>query len=911
MPWRAWLREHGGLEPEDELPEGVPLVSHPLWLLLAEVLQFRVLIREKSHGRKHINLLELEAVFRLEEKLALGGVSLRYLLGADSQVALAALLKGRSSSPRINAALRRSLPVVLGSGIYGCYGFVPSLANPSDDPTRGQPVRAPSRSTPNWLYKAFQGCFDEMDRWLSSCGFDPFSVAGLPFADETSFSWKDFSGKVLKPLDKPEKLKAFREKDQVSHQVDQKKLNVKERTREQKEPLGQTKSKNKRQKKQRVMPTNNSVASQQVAPPARKVGKVKTPSPGGLPKAGKRVRRSHGRQENELAPLLSEDALKLLQQLPPRQFIRPGGGRSDEPIDFSRRGFLDLFSGASGVAKRLASVYKVWVLTYDYEHGAEQNLLDEEVRQQIYGLLHADAFLGCGMAPEYASFSRAVTPAVRSADKPLGLENISENMKVKVAIGNSHASFVCKVFDLLSQRGLIFLLENPDGSFLWLHPEFQKRGLGRAENSYRFDMCTFSTPWRKRIRIATNCELSGLRELCCGGHSHLKLRGRSSAHRCSWARVAQVYPLGLCRKLSAAMANSSGLSRRPLTGEPLSVSMAKCSGSRMGEASHPGPAQVVRGPRDPEELRQTPLHDHGTLVIQERVWRAFTAWLASKLSQSTLEQLFLCPSLAVWALQQYGLHLYSCGGKLYELRHLLVLVQRKYPRLRAEISPAWELISRWEELHPVRHREPLPEVLFKAMFVLAYLWKWKRVAATLLLGVEGIARIGELLAARRADLFLPSDAFDSSNLVAFLKVKKPKTLRRGLGRVQHLKIKDTASVLFLEKIFGALDPSLNLCPLSASAFRRRWNKLLDALQIPVKLRPTPGGIRGRGAVIAYRRGEPISDIMWRMRITAQRTLESYLQETAAESLLAKLPSSAKERIQSFSSLYSQLLGHCP
>ena len=317
MPWRAWLREHGGLEPEDELPEGVPLVSHPLWLLLAEVLQFRVLIREKSHGRKHINLLELEAVFRLEEKLALGGVSLRYLLGADSQVALAALLKGRSSSPRINAALRRSLPVVLGSGIYGCYGFVPSLANPSDDPTRGQPVRAPSRSTPNWLYKAFQGCFDEMDRWLSSCGFDPFSVAGLPFADETTFSWKDFSGKVLKPLDKPEKLKAFREKDQVSHQVDQKKLNVKERTREQKEPLGQTKSKNKRQKKQRVMPTNNSVASQQVAPPARKVGKVKTPSPGGLPKAGKRVRRSHGRKENELAPLLSEDALKLLQQLPP------------------------------------------------------------------------------------------------------------------------------------------------------------------------------------------------------------------------------------------------------------------------------------------------------------------------------------------------------------------------------------------------------------------------------------------------------------------------------------------------------------------------------------------------------------------------------------------------------------------
>ena len=127
VPWKAWLREHDELAPGEELPDGVPLVSHPIWRVLAEVLQFRLLFRERAHGRKHINLLEMEAVFKLEEKLATRGVSLRYLLGADSQVALAALLKGRSSSPRINAALRRSLPVVLGGGIYGNYGFIPSL----------------------------------------------------------------------------------------------------------------------------------------------------------------------------------------------------------------------------------------------------------------------------------------------------------------------------------------------------------------------------------------------------------------------------------------------------------------------------------------------------------------------------------------------------------------------------------------------------------------------------------------------------------------------------------------------------------------------------------------------------------------------------------------------------------------
>ena len=59
-----------------------------------------------------------------------------------------------------------------------------------------------------------------------------------------------------------------------------------------------------------------------------------------------------------------------------------------------------------------------------------------------------------------------------------------------------------------------------------------------------------------------------------------------------------------------------------------------------------------------------------------------------------------------------------------------------------------------------------PEALFRAMFVLAYLWKWKRFAATLILGMEGIARIGELLLARRCDLFLLGDAFEPINLVA-------------------------------------------------------------------------------------------------------------------------------------------------
>ena len=61
------------------------------------------------------------------DKLAQRRQDCRYVLGADSQVALAVICKGRSSSPALNTLLKKSLPNLSGSGLYGSYGFVPSL----------------------------------------------------------------------------------------------------------------------------------------------------------------------------------------------------------------------------------------------------------------------------------------------------------------------------------------------------------------------------------------------------------------------------------------------------------------------------------------------------------------------------------------------------------------------------------------------------------------------------------------------------------------------------------------------------------------------------------------------------------------------------------------------------------------
>ena len=144
-PWKIWLKRHFQLHESDALPDGVPLVSHPPWTKLARCLRFRLWHRSVVRSRKHINLLELESIMELERALSAGAQDKRYLCGSDSQIALAAIVKGRSSSPRLNRILLSSLPTVLGAGLYGSYGYVPSKVNVSDDPTRNTEIRAPLR----------------------------------------------------------------------------------------------------------------------------------------------------------------------------------------------------------------------------------------------------------------------------------------------------------------------------------------------------------------------------------------------------------------------------------------------------------------------------------------------------------------------------------------------------------------------------------------------------------------------------------------------------------------------------------------------------------------------------------------------------------------------------------------------
>ena len=193
------------------------------------------------------------------------------------------------------------------------------------------------------------------------------------------------------------------------------------------------------------------------------------------------------------------------------------------------------------------------------------------------------------------------------------------------------------------------------------------------------------------------------------------------------------------------------------------------------------------------------------------------------------------------------------------------------------------------------------------MAALALGWKWFRFALVLLIAFRGILRIGEVLRATRGDLVLPSDLLSDRVERMYLRVREPKSKRRGGGREQHATILDTELVSACEKVFKNLEPEVFLFPYSSHTFRRRWDEILRTLGVPTDLGLTPGCIRGGAAVHAYQTGVPVQDLLWRMRIQHLATLKHYLQEMAAESVLGKVSASTRRNIKVSASMLSPLL----
>ena len=114
------------LEKEDELPGGDVYDVHPFWESLARAVPYQEQWRRKHPKPIHVNIGELRAHLIEEGRIGAKRLSVRVPYALDSQVALGSLVKGRASSKALNSELLRSVPTMLGSDLYGGYGFWPS-----------------------------------------------------------------------------------------------------------------------------------------------------------------------------------------------------------------------------------------------------------------------------------------------------------------------------------------------------------------------------------------------------------------------------------------------------------------------------------------------------------------------------------------------------------------------------------------------------------------------------------------------------------------------------------------------------------------------------------------------------------------------------------------------------------------
>lgn len=181
------------------------------------------------------------------------------------------------------------------------------------------------------------------------------------------------------------------------------------------------------------------------------------------------------------SPKMPNKFQKLFARFPKSQFIFSAACES-----FDVPGGLDLYSGNRGVAKQTIRHGAPWVLCFDWKYGNDQDLLCKDLQDELLQLLEDGLFASIGMAPICASFSRAITPCVRSRRWPRGIPSLQGLMLVKVIAGNKHASFCAAIVRLAIKQDLAYWLENPDKSYIWM----QK--VSKSSCAHRPPMCSGS-----------------------------------------------------------------------------------------------------------------------------------------------------------------------------------------------------------------------------------------------------------------------------------------------------------------------------------------------------------------------------------------------------------------------------------
>ena len=286
---------------------------------------------------------------------------------------------------------------------------------------------------------------------------------------------------------------------------------------------------------------------------------------------------------------------------------------------------------------------------------------------------------------------------------------------------------------------------------------------------------------------------------------------------------------------------------------------------------------------------------------RERLLLAFSDWLSNQ--DVVFEDLFdLSPSttklLNNW-LVCYGRQLFEAGWPYSHYSEAINAVSSKEPALRRSLQPAWDLAFCWLREEPHSHHIALPWQLLLAAIATSLTWGWPRVAGMLALTWGAVMRVGEALAATRADLLLPGDVCDTIHY-CLVSIREPKT-RFKAARHQSAKLDQPDFLTVVRIAFGHLPAECRLWPYSASTLRSRFDAIIGRLGADVwrgqgAKKLDLGSLRAGGATWMLQTTEDSELVRRRGRWLNSRTMEIYIQEVSSLQFIHCLRPHSRQRI---------------
>lgn len=303
-----------------------------------------------------------------------------------------------------------------------------------------------------------------------------------------------------------------------------------------------------------------------------------------------------------------------------------------------------------------------------------------------------------------------------------------------------------------------------------------------------------------------------------------------------------------------------------------------------------------------------------TRAGRDRLVSAFSQWLVQ---QGLSIEIFLDSAvtdidMVNLLLGRYGRELFKAGRPYGHYSELINGIAAMRPRFRRSLQGAWDLAYTWLRHEPPRHHQALPWQPLVALLVTSFVWGWYRVAGVLALSWGAISRIGEVLAADRRQLVLPSDLGDTVNY-ALLQIEEPKTRHRG-ARHQVARLDQPELLKILEVVFAKLPGSARLWPFSPQTLRKRFYSLLQALELPVGNEAEGGrrgidlgSLRAGGATWLLEMCESSEFVRRRGRWISSKIMEIYIQEASSAQFLPMLAKQSKEKILLAVHLFPRML----